>query len=354
MIEKTRKILDKGGTFGALFTNLSKAFGCMTHDLLIAKLYALNLDMNALNLIFDYLTVRKQRVKINSSFSSYLDIFQGVPQGSILGLLLFNIFLCDLFLFVEEVDIMSHADDNAPYVCSENIDVTLEKLEEVGKLLFEWFSNNFLKANADKCHLILSTDEPFSINIDNEIIKNSNNKKLLGINLNNRLGFDTHVANICSRVSKKLHALARISQYMSIHKRRMTMKAFIASKFGYCPLLWMFHSRQLNSRVNKLHDRALRIVYQNYASSFTELLEQDSSTTIHNRNIQLLATELFKVKNGLSPPFMNKIFVENAQHHYDLRKKAEFKRINVKTVYNGTETLTFLGPRIMGNCARLN
>ena len=115
------------------------------------------------------------------------------------------------------------------------------------------------------------------------------------------------------------------------------MKAFIASEFGYCPLVWMFHSRKLNSRVNKLHERALRIVYQDYASSFTELLEKDNSTTIHNR----------KVKNGLSPTFMKEnIFVENAQHYYDLRKKTEFKRNNVKTVYNGTETLTFLGPRI--------
>ena len=169
MIEKAKENIDKGGTFGALLTDLSKAFDCMTYDLLIAKLHALNFDMNALNLIFDYLTGRKQRVKINSSFSSYLDIFQGVPQGSILEPLLFNLFLCDLFLFVEEVHIMSYADDNTPYVCSENVDVTLEKLEEVGKVLFEWFSNNFLKANADKCHLILSTDEPFSINIDNEV-----------------------------------------------------------------------------------------------------------------------------------------------------------------------------------------
>ena len=81
-------------------------------------------------------------------------------------------------------------------MCSENVDITLEKL--VGKVLFEWLSNKFVKANADKCHLILCMDEPFSINIDNEVIKNSNNKKLLGINLNNRLGFDTHVANICN------------------------------------------------------------------------------------------------------------------------------------------------------------
>ena len=126
----------------------------------------------------------------------------------------------------------------------------------------------------------------------------------------------------------------------------MAMKAFIASKYGYCPFFRMFHSRKLNSRVNKLNERALRMVYQDYVSSFSELLEKDNLTTIHSRNIQLLVTELFKVKNGLSPPFMNEIFAENAQHYYDLRKKTEFKRNNVKTVYNGTETLTFLRPRI--------
>ena len=97
----------------------------------------------------------------------------------------------------------------------------------------------------------------------------------------------------------------------------MRMKAFIACEFGYCPLVWMLHSRKLNSRVNKLHERALRIVYQDYVSS----------TTIHNRNIQLLATELFKVKNGLPPPFMNEIFVENAQRYYGLRKKLNLREM---------------------------
>ena len=91
--------------------------------------------MNAVNLIFDYLTGRKQRGKINSSFISYLDIFQGVLQGSILGPLLFNLFLCVLFLFVEKVDNLSYADDKTPFVYSENVDVTLEKLVEVGKVL---------------------------------------------------------------------------------------------------------------------------------------------------------------------------------------------------------------------------
>ena len=88
-----------------------------------------------------------------------------------------------------------------------------------------------------------------------------------------------------------------------------------ASEFGYCPLVWMFHSRKLS----KLHERASRTIYQYYASPFTDFLQKDNSTTIHNRNIQLLATELFKVKNGLPPPFMNEISVENAQNYYDLK-----------------------------------
>ena len=98
-------------------------------------------------------------------------------------------------------------------------------------------------------------------------------------------------------MSKKLHILATISHFMNIYSGRMTMKPFIASEFGYCPLVWIFHSRKLNSQVNKLHERALRIVYQDYTFSFTELLEKDNSATIYNRNIRLV----FKVKSGLFP-----------------------------------------------------
>ena len=126
----------------------------------------------------------------------------------------------------------------------------------------------------------------------------------------------------------------------------MTMKAFIVSEFGYCLLVWMFYSRKLNIQVNKLHERALRIFYQDYSSSFTELREKDNSTTIHNRNIQLLANELFKVKNGLSLPFMNKIFVENAQHYYDLRKKLNLREIILKRCTAEPKLLTFSGDRI--------
>ena len=113
----------------------------MTHDLLVWNLHALKFDVTALNLIFDYLTGKKQRVKINFTFSSYEDLFQGTPHRSILERILFNLFLCDLYLFVDELILRSYAVDNTPSVCSENVSAILEKLGDVRNLFFEWFSS---------------------------------------------------------------------------------------------------------------------------------------------------------------------------------------------------------------------
>ena len=97
MIEKLRKSLDSGGASAALLTDLSKAFDCLPHDLLIAKLHAYGIKKGSLNLLFSYLKIRKQRVRLNNTYSEWIETLFGMPQGSILGHLLFNIFLCDLF-----------------------------------------------------------------------------------------------------------------------------------------------------------------------------------------------------------------------------------------------------------------
>ena len=97
---------------------------------------------------------------------------------------------------------------------------------------------------------------------------------------------------MCEKASQKLHALTRMSRYMNTEKRRIIMKAFIYSQFGYFPLVWMFHSRTLNNRINKIHERAIRIVYNDNNTSFDELLKRDGSVTVHERNIQALGIEL--------------------------------------------------------------
>ena len=113
-----------------------------------------------------YLSNRKQRTKINDAYSKYCEILFGVPQGSILGRLLFNIYICDMFYDIDGCDIASYADDNAPYASSSNLDTLINKLEETTNNLFQWFKNNHMKANADKCHVPFTGKNDVSANIN--------------------------------------------------------------------------------------------------------------------------------------------------------------------------------------------
>ena len=102
---------------------------------------------------------------------------------------------------------------------------------------------------------------------------------------------------LLKKANEKYHALARVCNYMDTKKRRFLMKAFITSQFSYCNLVWMFHIRDLNNRINKIHERALRIVYKNETFlSFDDLLKRDRSVSIHQKNLQILATEIYKTK----------------------------------------------------------
>ena len=158
LLEKWKNSVDKGKVFGALLTDLSKAFDCLDHELLTAKLNAYGFTLPALRLIHDYLSNRKQRTKIDDNYSSWSEILFGVPQGSILGPLLFNIFLADLFFVLKDIDIASYADDSTPFIVENNIDNVIASLEQVSDALFNWFKNNRLKNNVDKCHVLVRTN----------------------------------------------------------------------------------------------------------------------------------------------------------------------------------------------------
>ena len=346
MIEKWRKSLDKGQSFGALLTDLSKAFDCLPHDLLIAKLYAYGFDIKSVTLIHSYLTGRKQRVKIGHCYSSWEEILFGVPQGSILGPLLFNIFVCDLFDFIDnDVNVGSYADDTTPYVSAKNTKEVIATLENTSVEMLSWFAFNGMKANPEKCHVLLSNDEICHANIGNHSIESSKQQKLLGILIDNKLNFEKHINELCTKASQKLSALCRISSFMSTKQKRTIMKAFINSQFGYCPLVWMNHSRKINNRINRIHERALRVVYNDENATFEDLLAKDNSVKVHDRNLQVLVTEMFKVKLGISPAIMNDIF-KTRECKFNTRNPREFQSHCVNTVHYGTETISYLGPKI--------
>ena len=286
ILEKWKNVVDKGKVFGALLTDLSKAFDCLSLELIIAKLNAYGFKLPALKLMHSYLSHRKQRTKVNYTYSSWDEILFGVPQGSVLGPILFNIFLSDLFLVISNTDFCSYADDNTIYDSGNSIDDVISSLQESAEKLFQWFSHNQMKGNTDKCHLNVSTDEPIEIRVGESLIKSKTCEKLSGIKIDNKLNFDAHVKGLCTKANNKLRALARATPYMSLEKKKLLMNSFFNVQFNYCPLVWMLHIQNNNSKIKHPHERSLRIIYNDKQSSYEELLIKDGTVSIYHRNIQ--------------------------------------------------------------------
>ena len=183
------------------------------------------------------------------------------------------------------------------------------------------------------------------INIDGQKTFNSENENVLGIYFDNKLNFEHHIGKLCKKASKKLHALGRVSSFMSWHQKKTIMNAFINSQFGYCPLIWMCHSRLANKQINKIHERALTIVFNDNDSNFEDLLKKSNSVSIHHRNLQHIAIEIYKALNGLSTTLMRELFKMKVRK-YDFRSGNTIVSNNPHTTKYGLNTISYLAPKI--------
>ena len=142
---------------------------------------------------------------------------------------------------------------------------------------------------------------PYSLcPINDKNIFNSMYEKILGVYFNIKLNFEYPLETRCKKAGQKLHALIRVSSFMSLQQKKIIMNAFLTSQFGYCPLIWMCHSRKIHRQIDEIHERALRIVYVDNVSSFDELLVKSKPVSIHTRNLQHLAIEIYKALHNLS------------------------------------------------------
>ena len=153
MLEKWKKALDKGENVCTILMDLSKAFDSINHDLLLAKLKAYGFSENALKWMCSYLNDRRQAVQINNNFSSYKKKVQaGVPQGSVDGPLLFNLFINDFALFLSETFLSNYADDSNFYSIGKELKIIKEKLRKDFKVVADWFFENYMSLNSTKCY----------------------------------------------------------------------------------------------------------------------------------------------------------------------------------------------------------
>ena len=205
-----------------------------------------------------------------------------------------------------------------------------------------------MTVNPSKCYFFLSPFNLKSINIKKFSIEGSSSEKLLGVTVDSSFTFEKHINELCEKGNQKLHALARCIKYMSTEKRRTLFQAFVVSQFNYCPLVSMFHLKELNNLINSLHEKALSLIYQNRNLSFDELLKLDKSVSIHYRNLRYLLTEIYKVKMGLCQPIMNDILTLDGNASYNLRSGVTVTR-NIRTNKFGFETITKFGAVLWRN-----
>ena len=253
---------------------------------------------------------------MNSNFSSWQEIIAGVSQGSILVPILFNIFVNDLFLFVSSSNLSNYADDNTFYTSGYNLKVLLNDLNKVT----EWFLENYMVLNAGKCHFMClgKNTENETFTFKDTIMNNSKEEKILGVIIDNRLTFSSHIRELCKKASQKISALSKISNQLNDSEKNLLFVAVVKPQFNYCPLVWMFCSKTSSNMINRVHERAFKVILSDDLSDFKSLLQNNRNIRSHHENIQSLMIEMFKTKNELAPPIMDSMF-ERKNEPYNLR-----------------------------------
>ena len=201
--------------------------------------------------------------------------------------------------------------------------------------VINWFYENYMILNIEKCHYMcmgkdVEENETWQISSQQKMI-NSKKVEILGIKIYQKLSFHQHIKSISKKSGQKESALLRISPYLKKNKKKVIHNTMIESQFNYCPLVWMFYSAKSNNMVNKVQERALRLNYKDNGNNSQTLQNENNETSVHQKNLQFLMTEIYKVKNNCAPPIMHHLF-QFRENTFNLRNFREIATHNKITL----------------------
>ena len=347
LVEEWRQGLDNNKVVGAVLMDLSKAFDCLSHDLVIAKLTAYVLGDGALQIIYSYLKNCRQSVKVKGVISLLKVILVGVSQGLLLAPLLFNIVINDMFCFITS-NLHNFADDITLSAVAESLQILVNELEHQAKKAIDWLQMKQMIANPEKFKAIvlkrLNAKEDLNVNLQiNDIrITTSSEVDLLGVTIDSKLTFDSYIRNICKKASRQLNALFRLNRYLLPHQRKVLTKSFVFANFNYCPMVWHLCSCKNVQKMERIHKRALRFMLNDFYSDYQTLIAKEGTPTLEMKQIQAICTKVYKSLKKLNPPYMKDLFVPR-QNDYILRGSQNLSVPRVHTTMYGLQSIGYEG-----------
>ena len=251
--------------------------------------------------------------------------------------------------FIKEGKLFNYADDNTLSYSHPVFATLVEVLERESGNLVEWFTQNQMKANPDKFQAVAVGErthgERPTFRIGEAEIECDETVKLLGVDIDFRLNFDNQISNICKKASQQINVLKRIGKFLNFESRKTIYHAFIMSNFNFCPLLWHFCSKGSTEKLEKIHFRALKFIYQDFNSNYEVLLEKAGSTTLHLSRLRMLAIETFKIVYGISPSYLKDfICLKQTSHNFRYTNLLEVPR--PKSTKYGTNSFRFQAAKL--------
>ena len=311
--------INKNEYCGALFVDFKKAFDIIDHDLLLRKLELYGLSDNTVNLLKSYLTNRQQCVRVNSSISSLKTLTNGVPQGSVLGPLLFSIYINDLPLSIKN-ECELFADDTTIHSGSPDLGTLQASLQDSINDLANWSEMNHMVLHPQKTKYMLITTRqkrqnletklrPLTIN--NQIIDEVDNHKVLGVTIDNNLSWTNHLTSLCKRICVKTHQLSKIKHFLNLHSRNLFFKTQIQSLIDYSSTLWDTASANTLKPLIRLHKRAIKLVLQKTTSLTDDDYKSLNVLPIYKRLNFNKGILMHKIITGKAPPYLTNSFSIN-------------------------------------------
>ena len=363
LIDKITTELEKGNFVLGVFLDYSKAFDCINHSILIQKLHYYGIRGIALEWFRSYLSDRKQFVYFNNTKSNPRDVTCGVPQGSILGPILFLIYINDIVNVSNLLFPILFADDSNVFHAGKNPNEMINVMNTELDKLSTWLKANKLSLNVKKTHFMFfcppQKKAEFSncLSIQGETIHQVKETKFLGVMVDNKLSWASHINYISKKISKGIGILCQARKYLPKSCLVTLYYSFVYPYLNYCLEVWGKATENIISKVFKLQKRAIRIISNKpWRAHSNPIFDELKILPLHKIYIYKIGILMFKFNHDLLPSIFNKVFIKNSQiHSYNTRQLFHVPLIirskrQSTVVYQGPIIGTYFSQRLNYNC----